>query len=279
MAQILFPEWRRQNEPTKYPLAEQATMTALDGRVLVEGTFLDAALYPIGAKAGVYLAAVTLDHQNAVMELGDPFDKALASATFSLVDPPDEVVFVDRYGRPAGVIVSESTRLGIFQSWGVGRHEFAQEGSEFAATCVIPTPEVGVRGFLLETGELFVGDVWLVGSDGVVLRTTNISVPASCGQPERTVRAIRVDIVGDPLFRRRLCQPNDLFDTPRFVRTVRVVGPNYTFECPPDAAGNLMLAAGNGLAADTVLRIAVTPNGLKIGSVGESQSTENVNAF
>lgn len=271
---IIFPEWRKQNEPTKYPFSERASLTSDDGRIFVEGTFLDAALYPIGSNNQVYLAAVEIDHQHVKLVLGDPVTPELATGTIPLVGTASEVIFEDAYGRPAGVIVSEATRLGIFQSWGVGRHEFRPEASEFAATVVFPTPEVGVRGFRLEDGSLFVGDVWLVGADGVVFRTTETTIPGRCGQAAQTVQAIRVDIVGDPLFRRRLCEPNELFDTPRFVKTVRFVGPNRTFECAPDIFGNLIFTSGHQLASDTVLRVVNRPDGIRIEAVGE-QPSEN----
>lgn len=77
-----------------------------------------------------------------------------------------------------------------------------------------------------------------------------------------------MDVVGDPFFRRRLCQPANLFQTPRFLRRLLVVGPNMQFECGPDAAGNVILTVANDLAADTVLRINSTETGIAIGAVG-----------
>lgn len=265
---VIFPEWRKQNEPTKYPFSDRVTLTNDNNRLITEGTFLDAALYPIGAGTGFYLSQAVITFQKVTLSLGVPSRPALASGEFSLLDPPDQVAFFDTYGRPAGVLVSEGRRLGLFQSWGVGTHEFLPEETEFAASCVFPTPEVGVRGVRLETGELFVGDVWLVGDDGVVFRVEDMQVPVPGTCQTRTLRAIRVDVVGDPLFRRRLCQPNNLFETPRFLSQIRVVGPNMEFTCSPDAAGNINLTTVNDLAADTVLRINNTAAGVEISAVG-----------
>lgn len=265
---VLFPEWRKSNEPTNYPFSQAASLANAAGRVITEGTFLDAAMYPIGAAAGLYVSTVVIDFQTVTVTVATPTQPALATAAFSLVSPPDDVVFFDAYGRPAGVLVSEGRRLGLFQSWGVGTHEFQADETEFAASCVFPAPEVGVRGLRLETGELFVGDVWLVGADGVVLRATEAVEPVAGTGDVRTVSQVRVDVVGDPLFRRRLCQPRSLFETPRFVQTVEVIGPNMTFTCGPDAAGDLHLTAVNDLATDTVLRIRPTENGLEIAAAG-----------
>lgn len=267
---VLYPQWRKQNEPTRYPFSSRASLANAEGRVLVEGTFLDAALYPIGAAAGLYLSSAVVTHQDVTLTLSTPVGGAVASARFPLVGPPDQVVFRDPYGRPAGVLATEGRRLGVFQSWGVGTHEFSADETEFAASCVFPTPDLGVRAVRLETGEVFVGDVWLVGGDGVVLRAEHATVPGPglCGT--QVLTAVRVDVVGDPLFRRRLCVPVDKFDTPRFVRTVRVVGPNMSFDCRPDAAGNLRLFAVNDLAADTVLRVTTEPDQVVIGAAGSA---------
>lgn len=264
----LFPEWIKQNETTKYPFSESVTLTNTEGRVIIEGTFLDAALYPIGATEGLYISTVVITFQTVTFTLATPTQDAIATASFSLITPPDEVVFTDVYGRPAGVLITEGRRLGVFQSWGVGTHEFLPGDTQFAATVVFPTPEVGVRGIRLDTGEIFVGDVWIVGADGVVVRASDALEPVPGTSDVRSVAQLRVDIVGDPLFRRRLCQPTSLFETPRFIQSINVVGPNMEFTCTPDANGNLMLTTINDLAADTVLRINTTPAGVVIGATG-----------
>ncbi len=186
-----------------------------------------------------------------------------------LVNTPDDVVLHDVYGRPAGILVSEALRLAAFQAWGVGTHTLKPSASEFAATVVFPCPEPGVRGVLLDDGTLLEGDVWLVGDEGVVFRHEEMFLPASCGLPERRVSVIRMDVVGDPLFRRRLCQGGALFATPSFIKSLRFVGPNQTIDTVPDAQGNLLLAANNNLAEDSVLRIVTTPDGLVITAVGQ----------
>jgi hypothetical protein len=263
----LFQEWRQSNDVTNYPFAAEATLTAQDGSILLQGSMQDAALYPIGGQAGLYLSQVVIDHQSVQIFIGDPTNKTLASGTFKLIVPPDEIVLTDTYNRPAGILVSESKRLGIFQSWGVGTHVFDQAASEFAATVCMPTPQIGVRGIQLEDGSLFTGDVWLIGDQGVVLRTEDITLPASCGQQAQAFKAIRVDIVGDPLFRRRLCSPT-LFETPQPLQKIRVKHPLGVFECTPDVFGDIKLTANNNLAADTVLRIRTTPQGVVMEAVG-----------
>jgi hypothetical protein len=108
----------------------------------------------------------------------------------------------------------------------------------------------------------------LVGDDGVVFSVSDAQVPVPGTCEKRAVRQIRIDVVGDPLFRRRLCQPNNLFQTPKFLKQLRVIGPNMDFTVLPDAAGNINMSVANDLAADTVLRITETEAGIEIGAVG-----------
>lgn len=262
----LNQEWRAQNGATKYPFSDVATLTTRDGRILVEGTFLDAALHPVGGRAGAYLSRVTLTHQTVTVWVGDDGGQLRASGTFELIRPPDLVQLADDLGRPAGVLVSESARLGIFQSWGVGDHDFTQAASEFCAGCCTPTPEVGLRGVRLDDGSILTGELWLVGEDGVVLRTSEETVGGEA------VTVVRVDVVGDPLFRRRLCTPEELFVTPRFVRTLRILHAGGEFTCSPDEYGNVRLAEDNGVTPDTVIRVRTTRDGVVIGMAGKQDT-------
>lgn len=248
MTRLLFPEFRDELEPTKYPFADDASLAAAGGVVVVgSDTFLDASLYPVGGGPRQYLSRVVAATREVTLYTADPTRADLSSVTFDPLDPPDDLYLEDAYGRPAGVLVSEANRLASFQAWPRGETRFLPGATEFCASCVVPVPDVGVRGVLLDDGTLLTGDVWLVGEDGVVLRTEG-------GE-------IRVDVVGDPLFRRRLCQPTNLFTTPRFVKTVNGV--------PPDARGEFQLTVGRRLAADTVLRIFPDgAGGLTISAAG-----------
>ncbi len=267
--QIVFPEWRQQHDATDYPFAASATLTNDDGIILLPGTWIDAALYPIGGTAGMYFASADVGHETVTVTIGDRRSRDIASGTFRLVDPPDTVALTDAHGRPAGILVSESARLGIFQSWGVGLHEFRQEQTEFAATVCFATPEPGVRGFLLDDGTLITGDVWLVAGDGVAFSVSQEAITDTQGNT-RDTEIIRVDIVGDPLFRRRLCFPEDLFSTPRFLKKLRVISGTRTFEVAPDTTGAIRVGLNNALATSTVLRLVNTDDGLKLSAVGST---------
>lgn len=274
MPRILHPEWRKSHETTKYPFSSDATLLSDTGNSLLEGTFLDASLYPVGGGTGLRLSKVVVTHAAATISIGDNDTEVLASGTFEYAAIPDNLALLDIYGRPAGIIVSEASRWGILQSWGTGTHDFSSAAAEFVATVCIPTPEIGVRGFLLEDGSFFSDKVWIVGEDGVVVRSESGSEPAvGCDPGTISTDAIRVDIVGDPLFRRRLCQPiTDLFLTPNPIRKIGIEAGPVSFECLPNSNGDFQLLVTNNLAADTVLRLRTTPSGVIIEAVGSSVS-------
>lgn len=262
---VLYQEWRHANDATKYPFSDRATLTNAAGKVIPEGLFLDAALYPVGAAAGLFLSQVDITHSEATIWVGLTSNRLMASGTFSLLDNDGKITLTDANGRPAGLLVSEAQRLAVLASWGVGSHEFTRIQTEFAATVHFPVPAKGVSGIRIgATGPILTGDVWIVGSNGVVLR------PDTGNEGERIMR---LDVVGDPLFRRRLCDPEALFQTPRFITRVRVVGANQSFECTPDELGNIQLAVANGLATDTVLRLTPVREGIRIGAVGSPPET------
>jgi hypothetical protein len=266
----LHAEWRDEQESTKYPFGSNATLT--NGTdIILEGIFLDAILYPIGGEARLYMPLVTLTHDQVTISIGDTVNGILASGAFDLISPPDRVTLQDAFGRPAGVLVSEPGRLATFQSWTVGEHAFGQEDTEFAATVVVPTPEIGLRGIQLADGSLFTGEVWMVGDDGVVLRSEDLQVPSEvCGADPIDISVIRVDVVGDPLFRRRLCVNDDLFVTPQLLKTITVDDGRQRIRCGPDENGDFKLTVNNDLAEDTVLRIRAGENGLVIEAEGST---------
>lgn len=246
---IVFPEFRDEFEFTRYPFADGATLVASNTSQEIEkDTFLDASLYIIGALEQVHISSVDVTPRLVTIWFSDRLNRNLASTSFDPLDPPVELEVQDAHDRPAGVLVSDAIRLSRFSAWDSTTHNFPIQATEFAASCVIPTPEAGVRGVLTEEAEMLAGDIWLVGDNGVVLREDGDCV-------------IRVDIVGDPLFVRKLCQPIDLFDAPLFIKTIN--------GCPPDEYGDFQLTVGDHLATDTVLRINPVDEGLQIEAIGE----------
>jgi hypothetical protein len=247
---IIHPEWRTENLDSNYPFADTATLRSRDKIDLAPDMLLDASIYPIGIGARAYISSLEITNRLATIWVGDAANANLASGSFDPLVPPELVALADGYGRPAGLFVADPQRLASAQAWPSGIHTFDIGATEFAASCTIPTPEEGVRGLTTIQGGLLTGDAWIVGEDGVVVSQ----------DPDGN---IRVDVVGDPLFARRLCFPLSLFSTPRFVKTINGIAPGPN--------GDFQFAVATASASDTILRIVPEPpDTLRIGLVGKS---------
>ena len=264
---IKHPEFITVLEPTKYPFADDAPLTNEAGDIIFNETFLDASLYPIGNRERMYISKVTITNTDATITIGDVLVDELATSTFDILSPPSLLRFEDPFGRPAGIIKSEPLRLAIFQSWTVGEHTFEVGETEFVAAVCIPTPEVGVRGVQLDDGTILTGDVYIVADEGVVFSVRELTVDNGCGDIE-TFQVIRTDVVGDPLFRRRLCAPA-LFDSPQFLETITFKAGSDTIVCGPDDFGDIKITVGTQDSPDTILRVRSVTDGLTIEAVGE----------
>jgi hypothetical protein len=77
-----------------------------------------------------------------------------------------------------------------------------------------------------------------------------------------------VDVVGDTLFRRKLCQ--GLFNSPRFLEQITVRGSDGEFVCTPCCGGDFKVSVGHQLATDTVLRVRPQAGGLVLETTGKT---------
>jgi hypothetical protein len=336
--EIRHPEWRERHEATKYPFMDSATLVSADGEVILDGVFLDASLYPFGVSVGLYISSVERTIENeVVITMADSTGFDQCSASFQLddlntVDQADMAFsqvgkftspctnigeedddyllrVVDNSGYSAGIIVANLTMLKTFVGWPIGVQSFSSEDTEFVASVVVPTPDAGVRGFELDSGELVTGEVWLYGERGVIL---------TCDTDTYGNTVIRVDVVGDPLFARASCStdsgksqkvpcygcidkeacnydPTAKYDdgscvyppghakyvedtttanenefiTPRFIEAVTVQHGTKSFTCGPGEYNDFKITASSGNAADTILRVRPKEGGLIIETVGE----------
>ena len=258
---IIHPQWRDQNKDSRYPFADSATLTAATGQAFDIDTLLDAQLYPIGNTANLHLASIVVDVPNVTINIGTSANLELCSVTFDAFNPPEMLELTDVWGRPAGVLVSDTLRLARFRSWNPGTHTFNFDATEFAASVSVPTPELGLRGFLTEDGDILTEDVWIIGENGVVVREDSTAI-AGC-------RVIRVDVVGDPLFRRALCEgtistpigEQPLFENKSFLKTINGIG--------PDEYGDFKITTGSVKEPKNILRVIPTQEGLVFEAVGE----------
>jgi|JI10StandDraft_1071094.scaffolds.fasta_scaffold06965_2 hypothetical protein len=262
--QTFYPELLPSLENTNYPFIPAASLSN-NSVFFLQGTFLDAQIYAVGGVGNYYISSVVITSNHFKINIGDSNNSTLISGTVQLPIVESIIELTDSYGRPAGLLVSEPSRLALFSTWGIGTHTFEAKQTTFAITCQIPVPDAGVTGFVLPDGSLVTGNVWFVGEDGVVLR--HEVGEDKYGNP---TDLIRVDIVGDPLFLQRLCNPESLFVPVNPVRTVRIVADNQTFDCTPDEFGNITIQMNDSLAADAALRVRTTDVGLVFSVEGSA---------
>lgn len=261
---VIFPEWRDANESTNYPFSDNVSL--FNGqRTVAQGVFLDAALWPVGSTGPLYLSRVTVGRTAVTLYVGDDATPELVSGTFDFPVTKPVITLTDTYNRPAGSLVSETERLSVLAGWGTGDYTFTADQTEFVASVCFPQPGSAVRGILLDDGTLLDGEAWLVGDDGVVLRRERVDRPDG-----ETQDVIRIDVVGDPLFRRRLCSSLESFATPRFLESLRVSDSRQTLDLLPSSAGGVRVTANNALAKDTVLRIRSAGTEIVIEAVGNT---------
>lgn len=240
-------QWREQNSSRRYPFADGAGLKSSSGFVFPMGGIVDAVIQLVGAGAAVYMSSIEVNPRLVRIWFGDAVRSKRASGLFDPLNIPEVIDLVDEYGEPAGLLVFDQLTMAELQTWSTKEHPFSLAQSEMAPAVVISLPHAGITGVLLEDGTLLAGDIWLVGEDGVVIR-----------DEEGT---IRVDVVGEPLHRRKLCVPEELFSTPKFVTSINGV---------LSLDGRFSISEGENLTADNALRVVVRDGTLVFEVQGRS---------
>lgn len=264
MPRLLHPQFRDELALVRYPFADTATLLTTAGIDLGADTFLDATVYPVGGSVRMYVSSVLVTSSVVIIYIGTAIEPQLCHAAFNTLSPPDNLKLTDAYGRDAGLLVSEPLRLARFQAWSHGTHTFEIEASELAASVCIPTPEIGVRGVITKDGDVLYGDVWIVGEQGAIVTEDTDSPPPNS-------RVVRIDLVGDPLFKRYLCDQEltptggtaiKLFTTKSYLKTINGI--------PPDEYGNFTISVGSNHTSGPIIRITpeYVSRALKVEVVG-----------
>lgn len=268
---ILHPAWRDEFEATTYPFGDWATLTSNTGVFIPEGTFLDASIYPVGGGSRLRLSKVVVEQQTITIYIGNDSKEELCSGVIEFLNPVDEIRLTDAYDRPAGLLVSEEERLAIFQTWPTSIHKFTFAQAGLCPFVCVPIVEDHLLGFELDDGSIVSGDVWLVGGDGVILTyEENENARDDCdvqNAVDPLEARIKVNIVGDPLFRQRLCSTGSI--TPKFLKQLTFKVGCTSNVVAPNAHGRVRMSTGRPDGESTILRIHGSGGILNIGAVGE----------
>lgn len=231
---VTQPEFRDQQRFSKYPFADHATLISDDGLLFPDPMIVDASLYLVGASENIRITQIEVAPRLITFYIGDDLEPEMAKASFDPLQPPEILYFEDTYSRSAGIMVLDLPTISSVNTWGEGIHTFSPDATPFLAGIVIPLPEVVLRGFLLPDGSLMTGHVPILGKDGVIVRQDDDG-------------NIRIDIVGDPLFTRKICGEFDqILNSPIFLKTINGL--------LPDPYGNFHLSTADP-ALDEALRV------------------------
>lgn len=247
-ATVYFPQWREGSSGGKYPFTDGSTGKSKEGVLVPASLFTDARIFPVGGDVRQSITRIERSATQMDIAIADGHGETGVGIVQAGQDS-NTIIIYDKYGRNCGMLLGQQIALSLFASLAIGTYTFPLGALEFVATCVAPQPQEGVRGILLESGELFTGDVWLVGEDGVVVRKDG--------------DYIRLDIIGDPRFRQRACSQlsSSSSSTPQIpIQTINGISPN--------AYGGFYIFAGTGLAADNAVRVELQDYGLKLKIVG-----------
>lgn len=254
-ARILYPQFRDEQSDSRYPFADTASLVSDSAGVgFTSNTFVDAAFFIIGAGGRVHLSTISVTAQTITITVESDENGVACSASFNIAAIPQDglLTFFDIYGRAAGRLVSTYDKLSLFTTWDIGQYTFSAAATEFVSSVIMPTNEPGVRAIMTAKQELLTNNLWLVGDAGIQLSVID----------ENT---IRIDVIGEPLFKRFLCEPNTTFPTKKFLKTIN--------GCGPDEFGNFTITATNHNAPqddDTVLRVYPQNGTIVVDSVGRS---------
>lgn len=238
---ITAVEWRNNNENIRYPFADSATLLSEDNVEFDKDVFSDARLYFIGSSGRIYLGAVDVAGLAVTLRFYDTVAGYLGWASYDGTVVGGELSVFDQYGRVAGILVSTEIRLAAFANrFKQGETLYAVEATEFAPTVLVPLPNAGVQGLLLDDGSVLTGEIWLVGEDGVVLSYRD--------------NALRVDVVGNAYALVQECEKEGFaLSTFCGLKTIN--------EISPDAHGDFKLLPGGNLAQLSALRVESAADG------------------
>jgi hypothetical protein len=245
MSELRYPEWRDSNERVKYPFDMNATMQ--NGLVILpDNLFADARVHPLGGGMSQYISSIVKTSTTLSFVIADSSLGVMATGVFTVASPStkDVISLKDRFGRDAGVLVTDIARLTPLLGWSDGTYDFELEQTRLCQGVVIPMPQGdSVNSIRPDDTAALAGEVWIVGGLGVVLEVAP-------GDPT----VILVHAAGEPRYKQLTCDESFSFPCP--VRTINGV--------KPDPYGEFQIVPCGLLSLRSVLRVVPMEHGIRI---------------
>lgn len=270
---VLYPTYYDESVDAAYPFAGDTRRS--NGAVRIDDDiFVDGRLYPPDGSAELYLYSIEVADE---IELTLADERGIvASGSFARNDAPDEIHFTTASGAYVGLLrgyvnKKDTDSVGVrglrkLAGWNDGTYVFGAGDTRFAATVVVPQPQRCVRAIVLESGEVFTGDVYLVGERGVQLTLVDAELSSSSSHYMSFEPIIRVDVIGDPLYMRRECEDEGIdMTSSRVIKKIRFDGDLIE----PDETGGFKLLVGKDAESSDAPALRLTPinNGLRVGFI------------
>lgn len=246
MPTIVFSEYRKKYSTTPYPFCDTATRQDTTGSLkLPAELFIDASIYMPGVTSSVYMKQLIVSANQVSITVAGTVHGESATGTLS---SDGEVVLRSEVKKQVGVLVVSSQYIDYLHSLNVGTYKFEPAATMLATRCVMPIKSTGVTSISIGDQENSLsGDVWLVGENGIVIRTTELPTGES---------VIRIDAIGDPLFKAAACEAGQQI-IPRPVQSINGQS--------PDPYGNFLITAG---LQTSILRVTTDDDGITVYLAG-----------
>lgn len=203
MPQIVFPEFRDVTNAVKYPFTDTSTLTDTKKQlVLPNDIFIDLSIYAPGATTYAYLEAIYVNTDTVKLQFncGTSIERNKRAyctiATLESADNKDIVVpLYNTYTKSTrvGTLVINDLKLAYFKGIPLGTYLFTDDATKIVPSCILTMPDIGVKSISVNTqseNNTVTGSVWLIGHDGVFIRTGN------------NPNEIRIDVVGDAMYKK-----------------------------------------------------------------------------
>jgi hypothetical protein len=185
--------WTAEARRNPYPFVDTASLTDATGLLRLSQAWIgDAKLWPsLAAPSRIYLSAI--ERTTAALTISvSSLDSVIGSATI-LDFTRRRVALRNHAGDPVGFLAFAPGALQHIHDVPSKVYQFSVAATEFVASAISLQVANGLLSLSDNKGATLTRDFSVVGGEGVVLSV-------------RSPRAIRVDVIGDPYYRRETCE-------------------------------------------------------------------------
>jgi hypothetical protein len=205
---VAVNQWEAENRRNPYPFVDTATLRDSSGIVTISPSWvLDAKFWPSMASASrVYLKEINRTKDMLTITIASLDEDLCTTETTDFTKR--RLAFYNANSQQVGFMSFAEGGLVSLHDIPTGVYRFASDASEFVASALAVEVLTGLNSIKGQTGDALREDFRIVGGEGVML------IKGSGNK-------IRVDIIGDPYYRRDVCDDRDFLG--RVINPVRLI--------------------------------------------------------